>query len=151
MKIEVISNKIELKNREKLIQLVLKQMETIGSKKSYKQIEDAIDNALSDNKRSLFFLSYIKNDIAAFAFANICAGLESGADYLWINELYVEENFRRKNIASEIISFIEIWTKKQRIKYIACITGVDNISAKKLYQKKGYNLNKTIWVDKRIE
>ncbi|WP_168203336.1 GNAT family N-acetyltransferase [Oceanispirochaeta crateris] len=111
----------------------------------------SVENALADSNHSIFFLYTQNNTIVAFAFGNICAGLESGADYLWMNELYVSPNFRKQNIASEILAFIEKWSKSLNIKYIACITGVNNIPAQDLYKKNGFEIKLTNWVDKSIE
>ena len=104
--IKVIRQKKDLINIDNLISIILLQMTSIGSKKDYEQIKYAVENALSNSNRSVFFLYLQDNIIKAFAFGNICAGLESGADYLWINELFVSEEIRHNNIASQILSFI---------------------------------------------
>lgn len=148
--IQVIRNKDDLDTVKDLITIILEQMKAIGSEKNYTHVKNAVDNALSESNRSIFFLYRNEYSIKAFAYGNICAGLESGADYFWINELYISENFRNKHIASKILSFIEDWAKSEDIKYVACITGLKNAPAQKLYQKNGFGLEKAIWVDKNI-
>lgn len=150
-KIKVVRNKADLINKEQLISLILEQMDTIGSSSDYNHINRAVENALADSNHSIFFLYILNNNIVAFAFGNICAGLESGADYIWINELFVSPNFRKRNIASEMLIFIEKWSKSQNIKYMACITGEKNTPAQELYKKNGFEINLTNWVDKSIE
>jgi len=150
-KIQIVRNKDDFDAVEDLIQIILKQMSAIGSEKDYYHIKNAVDNALSKSNRSVFFLYQKDFSIEAFAYGNICAGLESGADYFWINELFVSEDIRNQQIASNILSFIEDWAKTENIKYIACITSLKNSPAKKLYLKNGFELNETVWVDKTIE
>lgn len=138
-------------NIEQLTLLILGQMEAIGSKKDRYHVERAVTNALRDSSNAVFFLYFKDGTPIAFAFGNVCAGLETGADYLWLNELFVDKNFRKMNVASEIISFIENWSKERNIKYMACITGSENVPAQNFYTKHGFELSKTVWVDKLIE
>ena len=150
--IEIIKKIEEIESLDKIIRLIQKQMTVIGGPSDVQHIKGALENALKPESRSVLFLWYSEsNDIGAFAFSNICAGLETGADYLWINELFVDDKFRKKNVASEIIQFIEKWAKENQIKYIACTTGLTNEPAQKLYKKNGFDIHKTMWVDKSIE
>ncbi len=149
--ITVVEKSATLEHIDSLISLILKQMETIGSKKDSDHVKRAIINASRDSSNAVFFLCFKDDTIAAFAFGNVCAGLETGADYLWLNELFVDENFRNMNIGSRLVSFIENWSKERNIRYIACITGSENIPAQNLYTKNGFELSKTLWVDKSIE
>lgn len=150
--IKIIKNIEEINSLYKLIRLVQKQMTVIGGCSDSLHIKGALENALKPDSRSVLFLWYSEsNDIGAFAFSNICAGLETGADYLWINELFVDDDYRKRNIASVMIQFIEKWTKENQIKYIACTTGLTNVPAQELYKKNDFELHKTIWVDKSIE
>lgn len=100
-----------------------------------------IELSFSSTKRSLQ---------SKHLYGNICAGLESGGDYFWINELFVSEDSRKQKIASSILSIIEDWAKKESIKYVACIAGLKNIPAQKLYKKNNFKLDETIWIDKNI-
>jgi len=134
----------------KLTHLVLKQMEFIGSKHDFEKANYAVKNALK-NKNSVFFIKIDEeNNLTGFAFGNIGSGLESGADYLWINELFVEPGHRRKNAAMEIFGFMENWAKQNGIKYIATMTSPKNEAAIKFYEKAGYEISDIKWIDKTI-
>jgi GNAT superfamily N-acetyltransferase len=135
----------------KLAKIVLKQMEFIGSKHNFEKVTSAIRNALKNERTTFFIKTNEKSDFIGFAFGNISSGLESGSDYLWVNELYVEKEYRRKNVATEIFSFIEKWAKQNGIKYIATMTSKENNEAIKFYGKVGYELTDIKWVDKKIE
>ena len=136
---------------KKLSKIVLKQMEFIGSSHNYEKINTIIENTLKNDK-ALFFIKINENkEYVGFVFGNIGSGLESGAEYLWINELYVEKEYRRKNIATEIFNFVEKWAKENGIKYIATMTSKMNKGAIKFYKNIGYKLSDIKWVDKNIE
>jgi GNAT superfamily N-acetyltransferase len=142
------TNGIDIK---KLAEIVLKQMVFIGSKHDLEKVNYSIKNALKNNRAIFFIKLNDKKDYLGFAFGNIGSGLESGTDYLWINELYVEKEYRNKGIATEIFSFIETWTKQNGIKYIATMTSKENKVAIKFYEKNGYEVTDIKWIDKTIE
>lgn len=141
----------EIPEPDELIELIQKQLETYRSDTSVEPIKNALNNALKEESRSVFFLWHdYKNRLGAFAFANVCSGLESGADYLWINELFVDEMFRNRGVATEILRYIDDWSKENQIVYISCVTGDGNKEAKSLYQKSGFTLSPSLWVDKNV-
>ena len=145
--IQNISDEVEA---NKLIKIVEKQMIFIGSKHDREKIDCAIKNTLK-NERTVFFVKVNeKEDFIGFAFANICSGLETGADYLWINELYVEPAYRRSRVATEIFEFVEKWANDNNIKYIAAMTDTNNKGAIAFYKSKKYTLDKVMWVDKLL-
>lgn len=134
----------------KLETIVKKQMEFLGSKQDLDKINFAIRNALGNN-RALFFVKINeKDEYIGFSFCNISSGLETGADYIWINEIYVEPEYRRQGIATEIITFIEKWAKEKNIKYIATMTGKSNEKSMGLFRNSKYDLEEIIWIDKKI-
>ena len=134
-----------------LTRIVKKQMEFLGSKHSLEKIKCAIENALKTN-RAVFFLKLSKDgEIIGFAFGNICSGLETGADYLWINELYVSPDCRKQGIAGEIYEYIEKWAKEVKISYIATITGKTNEISQNFHKKMNYEVSEIIWMDKSLK
>lgn len=148
--IRTIQGDSEIRDIDQLIDLIEKQMRFIGANSSSEQIRKAINN-ISKNNRALFWVKVSEaGDFCGFAFGNIGSGLETGADYLWINELYVVPECRKKNIASEIINYIENWAKQNNIKYIALIADQDNQKALKFYEKAGYEFSSLMWVDKTL-
>ena len=146
-----VQNYSEVSDIEKLISIVSKQMKFIDANDDPERIGKAIKNALKENKRAIFFLkANDEKEYCGFAFCNISSGLESGADYLWINELYVEPEYRGIGVSSEIMCFIENWARENGIKYIATVTGKTNETAMNFYKKTGYELGEIVWVDKKL-
>jgi len=135
-----------------LICLIQEQMKVIGGNADADRIEKALVTALTPTGNAMLFTCHIDGEEPiAFAFGNICAGLETGAHYFWLNELYVSESYRNRGIASDLLNYIERWAQQNNIKYFACVTGVENVPAQKLYEKNGYAVNHTMWVDKAIK
>ena len=150
-RIEVADSMNQIDSIGTLVDLISKQMAVIGGNSDPVRIKSALENSLRPETRCRFFLWYSPEDeLGAFVFSNICSGLESGADYLWMNELYVAKKYRRKYVASEILSYVEEWSVKQDIRHIACSTGLMNEPARGLFEKKAFELTDTIWVDKSL-
>lgn len=151
LRIEVYNNESPMEDTGPVLSLIQKQMESIGSAKTYEQIEQTLSIIFKPDNRAVLFVGYDANDIAAaFAFGNTGVGFESGGGYFWLNELYVDISCRRLGYAGALLSFIEKWCKRKGINYIACITGKANVTAQNMYQKNGYDLSTVVWADKSI-
>ncbi len=150
-KISSIKDFNNILNIESLTILVQKQFESYGVNKTSDEILLSLQNALTSKSRSVLFLLQAEDDKdIGFAFCNINSGLESGGDYIWINELYISDEYRALGFGKKIISYIESWCKEHNLVYIACSTGEQNSVAQNFYKKLGYHISKTIWVDKSI-
>lgn len=58
---------------------------------------------------------------------------------VWIlNDLYVEESYRRRGIAKLLMSFAEKYTKESGAVRVILATHISNITAQKLYEARDY-------------
>ena len=149
--INIIKSMSDIEDSIPVINLISKQMEIIRGNPDKGRIKRALENALRKESKAYLFLS--ENDekeIQGFAFGNICSGLESGADYFWLNEIFIDKKNRGKGLASELIRFIEKWCEVNKLVYFACVTSKENRQAQKFFKKAGFDLNETIWVDKKL-
>jgi len=151
LRVETYSCENPLVETAPLIPLIRSQMEAIGVPKSSEHVSRALLNAFQPGSRAVLFVGYGESGRpTAFAFGNAAAGLEAGADYFWLNELYVDPACRRQGYAEAMLANIENWLKQREIRYIALATGENNIAAQKLYAKNGYDVDGIIWVDKKL-
>ncbi|MGL1893673.1 MAG: GNAT family N-acetyltransferase [Spirochaetaceae bacterium] len=148
-KIYPIDDFSKIENVESITMLIKKQFESYGVNKSSDDIIKSLKNALSPRSRSVLFILEVDKNIG-FVFCNINSGLESGGDYIWINELFIDEDYRKCGYGNKLISYVELWCKSNNLVYMACSTGENNKVAQHFYTKLGYELSKTIWVDKSI-
>ena len=149
--ISVIQHISQINAPEQVVSLISRQLKSYGASGSDEAILGALENALREGSRAVLFCRYAQpGDPVAFAFGNVCSGLESGGDYLWLNELYVDDAWRRRGVAGELLDYIESWARTSRIGYIALTTGTTNSAALELYRKKGYDLDSGPWIDKAL-
>lgn len=150
-KIDIIDNFSNIENLSNVVDLIQDQFKTYGVTKKAEEIIKSLENALSFKSRSVLFLMKDEADIAiGFSFGNICSGLESGGDYLWLNELFISECYRNKGLGKTLVTFIETWCLEKDIRYISCSTGVKNVKAQTFYKSMAYDLSEIFWVDKSI-
>ena len=136
---------------EKVITLVQQQMSFIGYSQSREEVAREIRNSMKEASRSAFFVAYEDDDSAiGFAYGNICCGLETRGDYFWLNELYVSVESRKQGLGSDLMEFVQAWSKQQGCIYLAMVTHPTNAKAQALYRDMGFELESLVWVDKYL-
>lgn len=149
-KLDIVTKFKKIRKIDEIACMIEKQISSDSKINSKRTIINSLKIALRKGSRCTLFLLRQDEALVAFAFSNTCSGIESGSDYLWLNELYVEEHHRNKGIGSYFIQEIEKWAINNKIVYMACITGNTNIIAQNLYKKNGFEINNITWVDKSI-
>jgi len=130
--------------------MILEQMEFIGEEVNKYKIHNSLKNALKDESRARLFISYIDNELVGMCFLNICSGLASGGDYIWINEINIREKFRGQGYGSIFIKYIKEWAQSNGCKYIAAMASKQNDISKRLFNKNGFNDSEIVWLDTNI-
>ena len=74
-----------------------------------------------------------------------------GATVCWIEDIFVEESFRRQGIASQAIGLVEEVLQKQGVEGICMDVVPDNIPALRLYHRLGYDRLSIVTVRKDMQ
>ena len=74
-----------------------------------------------------------------------------GATVCWIEDIFVEDSFRRQGIASKAIGLVEEELQKRGVEGICMDVVPDNISALRLYHRLGYDRLSIITVRKDMQ
>lgn len=131
-----------------VVTLVQKQMTFIGYNQSREEVASEICNSMKAESRAALFVAYEEDDSAVgFAYGNICCGFETKGDYFWLNELYVSKECRNQGLGSELLEYVQAWSKKQGCAYLALVTHPNNPEAKSFYESQGMELEKLVWAD----
>jgi len=85
-----------------------------------------------------------------FAFFNVGSGLESGGDYLWLNEIHVAERYRGQGGGRRMMGFLADWARRHRIQAIYGICAVSNHDAQSFYRRLGFATEQACWLSKSL-
>ncbi|WP_059104043.1 GNAT family N-acetyltransferase [Shouchella shacheensis] len=124
--------------KRQLAALFERQLHSIATRKAYLQVEQTIEQALEPHSRAHFFVVQMDGEAVAFAFFNVALSFEKGGNYIWLNELYVDESYRNQGIAKKLLLRIIYWAEQQKIKGIELETGMNNEATKALYNSLGF-------------
>ncbi len=131
-----------------LLNLLESQMLDIGALKSLEKIKASVKNALKPESRAKFFILYeMDQKPIGLIFFNICSGIESGGDYIWLNEIQILRPYRRKEFGKYFLQFLINWAKANEIKYISTMTSHQNIPSQNLFKSHGFDISNFKWMD----
>ncbi|SFE72782.1 GNAT family N-acetyltransferase [Alteribacillus iranensis] len=124
--------------RERIADLMMGQMESIGKENAYDLLLHSIDLALTDDSMAHIFVAEDNDSILGVAFLNVSISLQKGGYYIWLNDLYVHKEYRNQGIAKKLLLKIIYWAENNGIKGIELETGVSNAATKALYNSLGF-------------
>ena len=148
MRIVVFRNLDEVADLSGLVSLVVEQLHFIGYTHTDEEAQAVLAHALRPGSRAVLFVGYgADRHVQAFAFGNICSGLEWGGDYFWLNELLVATAVRKSGVGSLLLDLIKWWDKENGCVYLALVTHPGNTAAIALYRENGMEIEQLQWVD----
>ncbi|MFN7251757.1 MAG: GNAT family N-acetyltransferase [Anaerobacillus sp.] len=139
MEVFLVENTADHALRERIALLMMGQMEAIGDRNAYSNLIAAIDLALQEGSSAKMFAVQDNELIIGLAFFNIGISLEKGGYYIWLNDLYVHNDFRKKGIAKKLLLHTLFWAEQNNLKGIELETGVNNQATKRLYNSFGFH------------
>lgn len=97
----------------------------------------AFDESLKDNGFVYGYIIEADGKPAGYSVASVKFETEVGGLAVWIEELFIEEEFRSKGIGKEFFEFIKS-EFAGKIKRIRLEVGEDNLGAIRLYERLGF-------------
>ncbi len=113
---------------------------------------DNIRNSLMNNQQEVVIVANENGVLVGF----VCVQLKKSFCYdeymPEITEVYVNPTYRKRGMASEMITFAEDYcTKNYPLHKYELLTGKENVSAQSLYGKLGYIDDKELHLSKRVK
>jgi ribosomal protein S18 acetylase RimI-like enzyme len=100
-----------------------------------------IIESIKTNNQEIIIVSVFIGLVVGFCCAQINKSICYFTIHVEITELYVQELYRRKRIASKLINFIENYCfNKYGVKDFHLLTGQNNHSAQRLYESLDYRI-----------
>ncbi len=135
MTFKILNKADTLSLKATIADLLLIQRRVHGVESSAEYILKGIENALDNTAFTKIF--YVEKDgiICGVSFGNIGSSIAKAGNYIWINELFVSEEYRRKGLAVFMLRELIAWCKNHNIKGIELETAADNEPAINLYRR----------------
>lgn len=152
MKIILTTQHDLLKNKNKIIELIEKNLEINFKDRSFSKSEV--------EKLFIQMVSYVEDGSAKILLAqdeSTIAGLlwayshnYIGTEKMHINHFIVSENYRRQGIGQKLLSGIIEIAKKKKIEFLDLMASCDNQPAVEFYQNRGFQPER-IYFSGRVE
>ena len=127
--------------------LLHQQMIDIGSEKTGEVIESAIKNALKQGSRARFLLARLNSEAVGMVFLNVCSGIESEGDYVWLNEIQIKKEYRKQGIGRKLLDYVVNWAKANNYKCILGVTDPENKASQHLFRSGGFGVSDIRWLN----
>lgn len=113
---------------------------------------DNIRNSLKNSKQEVVIVADEDNVLVGF----VCVQLKKSFCYdeymPEITEVYVKPTYRKRGIASEMITYAETYcSKNYPLHKYELLTGDENLVAQSVYNKLGYTDDKELHLSKRVK
>lgn len=116
----------------------MKQISMYEGEEAYQRVMSGIEQVLTDGSLSKIMIAEEDGNVLGMALVNIGINLRTGGKYIWLNELYVDTDYRNQGIGRKLLLYIIYWAENEQIKTIELETGVSNAVTKHLYNSLGF-------------
>jgi GNAT superfamily N-acetyltransferase len=124
--------------KNKVAKLLSQQITRSDDKATFDTLLNGIHLAVSGEYGANILIAEQNDEIVGLAFYNVGVNLNSGGPYIWLNELYVNEESRNQGIARKLLLHLIHWAETEGIKSIELETGINNSVTKHLYNSLGF-------------
>ncbi len=83
----------------------------------------------------------VEEEPAGYLVLTACVSLEFGGPFALLDELYIDDPWRRRGIGAQALEFAVAWARDRGFNALRLETGHDNLPAQNLYRKAGFILH----------
>lgn len=139
MKIFKVPNNADLQLRQNIANLLMLQVTRYDTSEAYDLLLNAINEALIESSPAHILVAEHEDNIVGVAFFNVGISLKMGGPYVWLNDLFVHNDFRNRGIAKKLLLHLIRWSERENIRGIELETGINNSVTKHLYNSLGFH------------
>lgn len=101
-------------------------------------IENTYNELINDSPYTKAYIAEFNDKVAGYIMISITYSNEAGGIVIWLEEIYIREEFQNKGLGTEFINFIK--QKYPDAKRFRLEVEHDNVGAVKLYRKLGFEI-----------
>lgn len=139
MKVFQVPVHTDQKMKEKIVDLLMLQMTRNDSSEAYRLLMDGINAALQENSGAQILVAEENDTILGVAFFNTGISLKLGGSYVWLNDIFVHNDYRNRGIAKKLLLYLIRWAEKENMRAIELETGINNSVTKHLYNSLSFH------------
>ncbi len=99
---------------------------------------DYLQETAADPRSIAEIIETADSQTVGYLWAPFCADEESGFCFTDVQDIYIEANFRKYGIASDLLEYAENHARANGAKVIRSGTGCENIASIELHKKRGF-------------
>jgi L-amino acid N-acyltransferase YncA len=136
---------------EDVVDMLRSQQTRFSGSRAKLKVDQFLQMALEvGSPAKVFLLKKSDGTSVGMAFTNLCIGFETGGKYLWVNELYINLEHRKKGYGKLLSKALMTWCAKNGVHAIYAVTSPLNKASQAMMRQVGCKLTNTIWCDKQI-
>lgn len=139
MKVYLVPNHPETYIIDKIVELLMQQMTRHDTEEAHNLLLNGVNHALKEESPAHIIVAEEDANILGVAFFNVGVSLKMGGPYVWLNDLFVHNDYRNQGIAKKMLLHLIRWSEKEEIRGIELETGINNSVTKHLYNSLGFH------------
>lgn len=100
--------------------------------------KEHIADSIKGNDREIVFVASVDGRVVGFCCVQVYRSMCYSVSYGEIAELFVREEYRRRGVATALVSFAEDYLKARNVASCRVLTGEGNKAAQAFYERLGY-------------
>lgn len=135
----------------------IKKLAILSSKMwnhSLKELEDSYIEIINDAENNIIILALLGKEVIGFSHSSLRHDYVEGTNNSpvgYLEGVFVDENYRQRNIATDLINKGIVWAKEKGCEEIASDCELDNVSSYKFHLHVGFKeTNRIICFTKKI-
>lgn len=101
----------------------------------------ALDKLVNNEKFGTAFIIFSNDSVAGYMIIASVFSVEFKGEAAFLDELYIEENFRGKGIGSKAVEYAEKYAIEKGYKALRLEVEHSNVKAQNLYKNKGFTIH----------
>lgn len=147
-----ITSESSAEERGQIAALLTEHLKQGGGEATDSDVSAALEHALeSPGRVSVFGFRKAGGELIGVCFANRCCGIESGGDYLWINEMFIHADYRSQGMGARALELVTEWAAAQGCRRAVAWTGKSNTISQRLFGSAGFAMHEVVALDKRLD
>jgi GNAT superfamily N-acetyltransferase len=134
-------------DRQEILDLLHAQLSEHGARVSIARLARAIDAVLDDPALGFFHVARTRAGVVGVAYVATIWSLEHGGRSAWLDELYVEPEYRLQGVGAELLHAAMERARRMGCAAMDLEVDADHARAEHLYTRAGYRrLPRARWV-----